>query len=108
MNKKQLTVTLVVGILLVLQLIPVSFVQAQNSYRNEAGHFAFILPDDWNEYPKDAMDVMNKQVMQFTKQQWKYDLGFHKGDADFPHFYIVIDKRGKKSESQIQSYLKQE
>ena len=51
-------------VLLILQLIPVSFVQAQNVYHNDEGHFSFTLPNDWERLSQSTVDDVNNKVRQ--------------------------------------------
>ena len=46
----------IIGILLLSQLIFVSFAQAQNVYHNSRGHFSFTIPQGWEEIPQSVVN----------------------------------------------------
>ncbi len=105
MNKKQLTVACVMGILVISQLISVSFVQAQNIYRNTERHFSFIIPEKWIQYSKEVMGAFNKYIGRLSNGKTKYDAGFHKEGMDNPHLYIQIYKSKRVTESEKESMI---
>lgn len=70
--------------------------QEQNVYRSPDGHFSFIIPEEWIEYPKDTMDEINARLGQLSEGGVTYETGFHKtGGWEYPDFYLQIKKTGR-------------
>ena len=92
-------------VLLVLQLIPVSFIQAQSVYHNQEGHFSFTIPSDWEELPQSTVESINNQVRQ-AGANGKYITMFQKNsNGIYSRIDIAISKCGKLTDKAIRELL---
>jgi hypothetical protein len=96
---------------LILQTVTACFAQNQNIYRNSKGHFSFILPDGWEEIPKDVINSYCKALQEQSLQPLtvKYEVGFQKISKNYftyPYMLIQIDQGGRLPETKRQEFKK--
>lgn len=110
--KKISVILLLLGVVLLgLQIHSAPATQAQPVFHSSEGHFSFVIPEDWEKVPDEALIALNARFEYLMGRKAKapsYDLALQKkGDKPFAYPYMLLQIRtdGRISDLEFQKYV---
>lgn len=106
MNKKNIAIICMIGILFIILISPlVCFSQTNDIYHNQEGHFSFAVPDGWTESSKGELAEFTKAMNQLPGTKQELTSVFYNTEKPSTYMLLKIKKSGRTSERNIQKMV---
>lgn len=101
MNKKQLIIAFLGCFFICSVITALCFPQTKNIYYNKEGHFSFVVPDGWREFPKDVLDKFTETMNQLPGAKVELTTGFYDTEKSSTYMLLQINRSGRWSENKL-------